>query len=416
MRLPIRASFAALCALSSTVRAQAPALPAAARAPATASVSSASSTASPTLPPGRLDSALVDRLTVEADQVTRFDVARAHRIHLALAERRADLPGRWPEWIEIAVATTSGSGARQLAARRAIFEREPTLTNRVGYWRVLLNQGYFDEALAVARAWTPAPGTPPRALVEETEAHAAHHRGDAVRALAAARAMRAVPGADRNPQAWTHQIAALAMLGRTRELAAAVDSALGIEVRGYRVDPTTFWSTVGAELMRHGQPVQARRAFARTLARLDSSIAADPELTRDPVLADSLRVRRAQALAGLGRWAEVRALTTAGPVALAELERRRLGLLGIALARTGDAAGARAVERRLAAPDTLMTNAATRAAQATVLAALGEPRRAADVLLADEDRLDFRLVHATWALGAALDDPRVRRLQRGRVR
>jgi tetratricopeptide (TPR) repeat protein len=161
-----------------------------------------------------------------------------------------------------------------------------------------------------------------------TEAH--HLTGDHASELAVARRAHRSLGAER---LWTLEVEAraLAALGRTGELAALLDRALAMPAEG-GLTPGGVLVTAAAELRAHGRAGEAGPVLGRALAWFDAHPAARRER------APGLRAH-AEALLMAGRPADARRILLASPADSAGSWYR--GLLGVAAARTADAAAAR---------------------------------------------------------------------------
>jgi hypothetical protein len=208
----------------------------------------------------------------------------------------------------------------------------------------------------------------------------------------------------------------MAMTGApTRSLIAAVDSHMAVRRRVVFVDPIAELSITGDELMRHGAAEASRRVFTRMLQQIDSMAAARSPRAPYRGLDDSLTAQRGYALLALGRVAEARDQLAAMPLPPRNgFQSVSRGWLGVAEARLGHREAAETIERGLAAYELAEMRGDRALARAMIAVALGDPLRAADVLMASIDRFDRREVEHVWLLGDALRDPRVRGWLEGR--
>jgi hypothetical protein len=368
------------------------------------------------LPAGRLDSAALQSTLQMIDYVFVDDRPRAAELFTQLLEREADIDPAMVTQIRWLRATARASVPEQLAAYRALAQlRGGEFVSAMP--RILLAAGEVTEALAMARAWKPAPGAPPRPWKEEIESLVARLRGDGQAALAAARAMRTYPGQAQNSFAMGLEIGALALTVRpgtaaAAPLAALVDTALATLPRGFRVDPVGIYGNYGDALEAAGHGALARKAWTRALAVLDST--APQAAARGAVGADSVRLTRGQLLLALGSNAEARTTLAAKSLRRDPREQSRQGLLAVAALRLGDVAEARRLDEALAADTAFVLRGATAMARAMIAEAMGDPRRAADLILVARDAIDLRTMLARWMLPNTMTDPRIVAWMRGR--
>lgn len=368
------------------------------------------------LPAGKIDSAALNSTLQMIDYVFVDDRVRAADLFAQLLTRQADIEPAMVVQIRYLQATARSSYSAMLATYRELAQlRGGEFVSAMP--RVMLGAGEFTEALTMARAWTPAPGAPPRPWKEEVESVVARLRGDAPAAVTAARAMRRYPGNERNFSAVGLEIGATALTVRpgtpgAASLAALVDSALTLVPRGYRVDPVAIFGGYGDALQAAGHSALAQRAWTRALAVLDST--APQAAARGPVALDSIRLTRGQLLVALGKHAEARPILAAKSLRRDPREQSRQGWLAYVALRQGDAAEARRIDAALAADTAFALRGATALARATIAEAIGEPRRAADLILAARDGIDLRAMMGRWALPNTMRDPRIVAWLRGR--
>lgn len=367
------------------------------------------------LPAGALDSAALQNPLQMIDFVFVDDRPRALALFDELLQRAPDIQPAMVTQIRYLRAVAAGEQDAIISSYRALMEvRGGEFV--MAYPRLLLGAGEFSDALRLARASAPPPGSPPRPLVHEIEASVARLRGEPQRALEAARAMRRMPGYDRNYVAIGLELAALAKVTPPTRPAAAltalVDTALSITPRGFRVDPAAVFSGYGDALRDGGHLALATKAWSRALALVDST--ADRVKDRGAIARDSVRVTRGRLLYALGRYAEARPLLEA-PSGRRDLrEQYRKGWLAVTALRLGDAATARRLDTELAADTAYALRGATAVARATIAEALGDPRRAAGLIHAQRNAIDLRSMVAQWQLQQTLRDPRLVAWMRGR--
>jgi tetratricopeptide (TPR) repeat protein len=368
------------------------------------------------LPPGPLDSATVQSALQNIDYVFTENRPKAVELFDQVLARRSDIDSAQIIQVRYVRAVAIGDQPAILASYRELADlRGAQFLSPMP--RVLLAAGEVTEALATARAWKPAAGQPARPWKEETESLAARLRGDARTALTAARAMRRYPGYARDDFAIGLEIAALALTvspgtPAAAPLAALVDSALATLPRGYRVDPVPVFGNLGNSLQAAGHSALAQRAWRRALAVLDST--APRAAMRGAIGPDSVRLTRGQLLVALGRYDEARSVLAAKSLRRDLREQSRQGWLGLAAVRMGDSTEARRLEAALAADTALALRSATARARAVIVEALGEPARAADLLLAAKNSIDLRTMLGLWMLPGATKDPRIMEWIRGR--
>lgn len=368
------------------------------------------------LPAGRLDSAALQSTLQMIDYVFVDDRPRAVELFTQLLAREADIDPAMVVQIRWLRATARANPTEQLAAYRPLAKlRGGEFVS--GMPRILLSAGEMTEALAMARAWKPAPGAPLRPWKEEVESIVARLRGDAPAALVAARAMRTYPGQAQNYFAMGLEIGALALTVRpgtpaAAPLAALVDTALTLLPRGFRVDPVAVYGNYGDALQAAGHAVLARQAFSRALAVLDST--APQAAARGAIGIDSVRLTRGRLLLSLGSNTEARATLAAKSLRRDMREQSRQGWLAVAAVRLGDAKEARRLDAALAADTAYALRGATAMARATIAEALGEPTRAADLIMAARESIDLRTMMGLWMLPKAVTDPRLVAWMRGR--
>lgn len=362
------------------------------------------------LPAGRLDARHVNSLLQSVNHIP--DPVLAAAAMQVLLDRRSDLPTASIASVENLLAQARGDRAAQLRATRQLVAQGEIPGGTLGLIRVMVHAGDIDEALKLAAEWTPPPGFPPRRVREEFTAEAAHYRGDGDQVLRLALQLR--PAGGRAPARM--QLIGMAMTGApTRSLIAAVDSHMAVRRRVVFVDPIAELSITGDELMRHGAAEASRRVFTRMLQQIDSMAAARSPRAPYRGLDDSLTAQRGYALLALGRVAEARDQLAAMPLPPRNgFQSVSRGWLGVAEARLGHREAAETIERGLAAYELAEMRGDRALARAMIAVALGDPLRAADVLMASIDRFDRREVEHVWLLGDALRDPRVRGWLEGR--
>ncbi len=368
------------------------------------------------LPAGRIDSAALQSTLQMIDYVFVDDRPRAADLFTQLLARQGDIDPPMVVQIRFLQATARSDQSALLAAYRDLARlRGGEFVS--GMPRILLAAGEVTEALAMARAWTPAPGMPPRPWKEEIESIIARLRGDAPAALQAARAMRRYPGNERNYFALGLEIGALAQTARpgsraTAALAALVDTALTMLPRGFRVDPVAIYGGYGDALKAAGHAALAQKAWTRALAVLDST--APQGAARGAAGVDSLRLTRGRLLVALGQYAEARTVLAAKSLRRDLREQSRQGWLAVSAIRLGDVAEARRLDAALAADTAFALRGATAMARATIAEAMGEPQRAADMILAAKGTIDLRTMLGLWMLPKTMTDPRLVAWMRGR--
>lgn len=368
------------------------------------------------LPAGRLDSAALQSTLQMIEYVFVDDRPRAADLFAQLLVRQADIDPAMVVQLRYLLATARSEQPAMLAAFRDLAAlRGGEFVSSIP--RLLIAAGDVTEALAMARAWKPAPGMPPRPWKEEIESIAARLRGDAPTALAAARAMRRYPGNEKNYFALSLEIGALALTVRpgapaAAPLAALVDTALAQMPRGFRVDPVAVFGGYGDALQAGGHTALAKKAWTRAMTVLDST--ASQASARGAIGVDSIRLTRGRLLFALGDYAEARRVLAAKSLRRDLREQSRQGWLAVAAVRLGDAAEARRIDAALAADTAYALRAATALARATIAEALGESKRAADLVLSVKDAIDLRTMMSQWMLPKALTDPRIATWMRGR--
>jgi tetratricopeptide (TPR) repeat protein len=367
------------------------------------------------LPAGALDSAALQNPLQMIDFVFVDDRPRALVLFDELLQRAPDIQPAMVTQIRYLRAVAASEQDAIVRTYRALMDvRGGEFVQ--AYPRILLGAGEFSEALRLARATVPPPGSPPRPLLHEIEASVARLRDEPQRALEAARAMRRTPGYDRNYVAIGLELAALAKVTpparRSAALAALVDTALAITPRGFRVDPVAVFSGYGEALQDGGHLELAARAWHRALALVDST--AGRVQDRGAIARDSVRVTRGRLLYVLGRYAEARPLLEA-PSGRRDLrEQYRKGWLAVTALKLGDTVTTRRLEAELAADTTHALRGATAIARATIAEALGDPRRAAGLVYAQRNAIDVRTMVAQWQLRQTLRDPRLVTWMHGR--
>ncbi len=368
------------------------------------------------LPAGRIDSAALQSTLQMIDYVFVDDRPRAAAMFVQLLTREADIDPAMVVQIRWLEATARNHQPDMLAAYRELAKlRGGEFVSSMP--RTLLAAGEYSEALAMARAWTPAPGAPPRPWKEEIESIVARLRGDPSSALRSARAMRGYPGNAQSHFAMALEIGALALTVRpgtpaAAPLAALVDTALSALPRGFRVDPVTVYAGYGDALLAGGHPALAQKAFGRALEVLEST--AGQAEARGAIGVDSVRITRGRLLLALGKYADARQVLELRSLRRDLREQSRQGWLAVSALRMGDSAAARRIDASLAADTTYALRGATAVARASIAEALGNPKAGADLLLAAQDAIDRRTLLGQWMLPRTFKDPRIVEWMRGR--
>ncbi len=368
------------------------------------------------LPVGPIDSATLQNNLQLIEYVIADDRPRAAMLFTQLLARESDIEPAMVLQIRYLHASAHANQPAMLAAYRSLARlRGGEFVSAMP--RLLLGAGQVNEALTMARAWKPAPGTPSRPFKEEIESIVARLRGDAPAALTAARAMRRYPGNERNYFAVGLELGALALVVKpdapgAAPLAALVDSALSSLPRGYRVDPVAVYGNYGDALLAAGHVALSHQAYRRALAVLDST--APSAAARGAMATDSIRLMRGRLQLALGRYSDARALLLAKSLRRDAREQSRQGWLALAALRMGDTVAAQRLDAALAADTSTPLRGATAMARATIAEATGKPTVAADLMLSARESIDLRTMLGLWMLPKAVTDPRVVAWMRGR--
>jgi len=365
----------------------------------------------PPLPPGRLDSATVYNVLQMADYVSSDDWSRGHAIFEALWQRRADLPAATVANVAASRATLGGDSEALVAAWRDLARSRPTNDYRRGLMRVLLVTGQYREALDSAASYVPAPGEPASPVREDLEAQVAELRGEWPAMQSAVLAAARYPGWASSSTGYARRLTAMAATGATSDLDRLLDSALAQVPRGFRVDPVVIYSDYGNRLAFHGQRAHAERAWRRALDVLDS-LRPQAE-ARGALGLDSVRISRGRLMLALGRHVEAAELLRPPSRRLDPRERSRVAWLAVAHVRRGERDLARELDRALATDTVSVLRGATAIARAMIAEALGEPDRAASLLLASKRHIDLRALPNNYLLARTLQQPAVRAWMRG---
>ncbi|WP_411280085.1 hypothetical protein [Gemmatimonas sp.] len=340
-----------------------------------------------------------------ADLAFSDDPAKAVRMFAELLQRRRDMPADKFRQIIYLHAAAVGDIPASLAAYRDMTKARGGRDYFVGMVRLLVAAGEYSEALDSVAHWKTGLAEPARPFREEIVATVAQLRGDGTAMLRASRAMRRYPGWERHHLAVLLEIGGRVQTGTTAGLASRVDSLLASEPRGFRIDPVSVYASAGDLLQRHGHAALARTAWTRALVKLDST--APRAALRGPAGADSVRLSRGRLLLSLGRKAEARDLLVTPALRTDRREMLRQGWLGVASVRLGDRAAAQRIERVLAADTVAALRSGRVMARAIIAEALGNPSRAASLVLAESTFVDRRTMPGSWLLRAAQSDARL---------